>query len=98
MSGAEKINVKVTNIVKLNDLVTRFEFKRTDGGLFPTFSGGAHTVIELKDGDLTRRNPYSLMSDPMDQDGYSISVRRDDEGRGAELSRDGGVAASFGRP
>ena len=85
MSGAEKINVKVTNIVKLNDLVTRFEFKRTDGGLFPTFSGGAHTVIELKDGDLTRRNPYSLMSDPMDQDGYSISVRRDDEGRGGSL-------------
>lgn len=85
MSGAEKINAKVSNIIKLNDLVTRFEFERTDGQLFPTFSGGAHTVIELKDGDLTRRNPYSLMSDPMDQDGYSISVRRDDEGRGGSL-------------
>ena len=71
MSGAEKINAKVSNIIKLNDLVTRFEFIRTDGQLFPTFSGGAHTVIELKDGGLTRRNPYSLMSDPMDQDGYS---------------------------
>ena len=72
MSGTEKINAKVSNIIKLNDLVTRFEFERTDGQLFPTFSGGAHTVIELKDGDLTRRNQYSLMSDPMDQDGYSI--------------------------
>ena len=85
MSGSEKINVKVSNVVPLNDLVTRFEFKRTDGKLFPTFSGGAHTVIELKDGDITRRNPYSLMSDPMDQEGYSISVRRDDAGRGGSL-------------
>jgi len=41
MSGAEKINAKVSNIIKLNDLVTRFEFIRTDGQLFPTFSGGA---------------------------------------------------------
>jgi len=49
MSGAEKIAVKVTDIVPLNDLVTRFKFERVDGGLLPTFSGGAHTVIEMKD-------------------------------------------------
>ena len=85
MSGAEKIDVTVTDIVTLNDLVTRFEFKRTDGGLLPTFSGGAHTVVEMRDGDITRLNPYSLMSDPMDQTAYTISVRRDDEGRGGSL-------------
>ncbi|MFK7869255.1 MAG: 2Fe-2S iron-sulfur cluster-binding protein [Roseobacter sp.] len=85
MSGAEKIAVTVTDIVPLNDLVTRFEFKRTDGGLLPTFSGGAHTVVEMRDGDVTRMNPYSLMSDPMDQTAYTISVRRDDEGRGGSL-------------
>lgn len=85
MSGAEKISVTVTDIVPLNDLVTRFELKRTDGGLLPTFSGGAHTVVEMRDGDLTRMNPYSLMSDPMDQTAYTISVRRDDEGRGGSL-------------
>lgn len=85
MSGAEKIAVTVTDIVPLNDLVTRFEFKRTDGGLLPTFSGGAHTVVEMRDGDVTRMNPYSLMSDPMDQTTYTISVRRDDEGRGGSL-------------
>lgn len=82
MSGAEKINVTVTDIVPLNDLVTRFAFKPVDGGLLPTFSGGAHTVVEMRDGDITRLNPYSLMSDPMDQSTYTISVRRDDEGRG----------------
>lgn len=85
MSGADKIAVTVTDIVPLNALVTRFEFRRTDGGLLPTFSGGAHTVVEMRDGDIARMNPYSLMSDPMDQTAYTISVRRDDEGRGGSL-------------
>ncbi|MEI4262045.1 PDR/VanB family oxidoreductase [Roseovarius sp. D0-M9] len=85
MSGATKINVRVTEIVPLNELVTRFKFERTDGGNMPTFSGGAHTVIEMKDGDRTRLNPYSLMSDPADRSAYTISVRRDDEGRGGSL-------------
>lgn len=85
MSGAEKIAVTVADIVPLNALVTRFKFERTDGGLLPTFSGGAHTVVEMKDGSITRLNPYSLMSDPMDQSAYTISVRRDDEGRGGSL-------------
>ena len=85
MSGAEKIAVKVTDIVPVNALVTRFRFVRVDGGLLPTFSGGAHTVIEMRDGATTRLNPYSLMSDPMDQHAYTISVRRDDAGRGGSL-------------
>ncbi|SEK28430.1 Ferredoxin-NADP reductase [Roseovarius azorensis] len=84
-AGTEKIDVIVSDIVKVNDLVTRFEFRRSDGGLLPTFSGGAHTVVEMKDGDITRLNPYSLMSDPMDQTAYTISVRRDDAGRGGSL-------------
>lgn len=82
MSGAEKIAVRVTDIVPLNALVTRFRFEPVDGGLLPTFSGGAHTVVEMRDGDITRLNPYSLMSDPFDRSAYTISVRRDDAGRG----------------
>lgn len=85
MSGAEKIAVRVTEVTPLNALVTRFKFEPVDGGLLPTFSGGAHTVVELQDGDITRLNPYSLMSDPFDQTAYTISVRRDDEGRGGSL-------------
>lgn len=82
MSGAEKIRVRVTDIVPLNDLVTRFRFEPVEGGLLPTFSGGAHTVVEMRDGAITRMNPYSLMSDPFDRSAYTISVRRDDAGRG----------------
>ncbi|MDG1531038.1 MAG: PDR/VanB family oxidoreductase [Paracoccaceae bacterium] len=84
-AGAEKIAVTVSAIIPLNDLVTRFEFKRSDGMQFPTFSGGAHTVVEMQDGEITRLNPYSLMSDPAELDTYTISVRRDDEGRGGSL-------------
>jgi ferredoxin-NADP reductase len=84
-AGSEKIPVKVTEIAVVNDLVKRFKFERCDGGLLPTFSGGAHTVVEMQDGGTLRRNPYSLMSDPADQSAYTISVRRDDAGRGGSL-------------
>lgn len=83
--GMNKIAVTVIEVIKVNDLIKRFRFERSDGGLLPTFSGGAHTVVEMTDGDIQRRNPYSLMSDPMDQTSYTISVRRDDEGRGGSL-------------
>lgn len=83
--GIDKISVTVSGITKITSLVTQIRFERTDGGLLPTFSGGAHTVIEMQDGDKTHLNPYSIMSDPMDQTAYTISVRRDDKGRGGSL-------------
>jgi ferredoxin-NADP reductase len=72
-------------VVVVNELVKRFHFRRVDGALLPTFSGGAHTVVEMRDGDRTRLNPYSLMSSPLDTRDYTISVRRDDVGRGGSL-------------
>lgn len=84
-SGAEKIEVTVSAVVAINELVKRFEFTRADGGSFPPFSGGAHTVISMQDGDRARLNAYSLMSDPTDLSSYAISVRRDDKGRGGSL-------------
>lgn len=85
MSGGAKLNVTVADVVKVNDLITRFRFVARDGGLLPAFSGGAHTVVEMDDHGTRRLNPYSLMSDPEDQSGYEISVRRDDAGRGGSL-------------
>lgn len=81
-AGGKKIDVTVTDVVEVNELVKRFRFERSDGGPLPTFSGGAHTVVEMKDDGVTRLNPYSLMSDPRDREAYTISVRRDDSGRG----------------
>ena len=84
-AGAAKIPVTVAEVTPVNELVTRFRFVRRDGGPMPTFSGGAHTVVEMNDHDRVRRNPYSIMSDPADREGYSISIRRDDNGRGGSL-------------
>ena len=84
-AGTRKIDVTVAEVVEVNDLVKRFRFVRNDGGEMPTFSGGAHTVVEMRDGDITRLNPYSLMSDPRDRSCFMISVRRDDVGRGGSL-------------
>ena len=57
----------------------------------PPFSGGAHIVVEMRDGERLRLNPYSLMSSPLDTHDYTISVRRDDVGRGGSLFMHGQV-------
>lgn len=84
-AGTRRIDVTVSEVSPVNDLVKRFTFVASDGGLLPTFSGGSHVVVEMRDGEVTRLNPYSLMSDPRDRHAYAISVRRDDQGRGGSL-------------
>jgi ferredoxin-NADP reductase len=83
--GAEKIAVTVAEVVEVNELIKRFRFVRRDRGQMPPFSGGAHTVVEMDDNGTRRLNPYSLMGEPEDRTSYSISVRRDDGGRGGSL-------------
>ena len=83
--GAPKIPVTVAEVVEVNALIKRFRFQRRDGGPMPTFSGGAHVVVEMDDHGTRRMNPYSLMSAPGDTSGFEISVRRDDVGRGGSL-------------
>jgi ferredoxin-NADP reductase len=83
--GAPKIPVVVTEVVEINSLIKRFRFARRDGAAMPTFSGGAHVVVEMDDHGTRRMNPYSLSSTPGDTAAYEISVRRDDVGRGGSL-------------
>lgn len=66
----------------LSPRITRFRFQHPDGALLPMFSGGAHVMVEMQDGDILRRNAYSLISDPEDGSGYEIAVQREDQGRG----------------
>jgi ferredoxin-NADP reductase len=77
-----KIAVRVCEITPVTPLIKRFRFKPADGSALPTFSGGAHVVVEMQDGQTLRRNPYSLMSPPTQTSSYTISVRRDEAGRG----------------
>ena len=57
-AGTSKIDVTVADVVPVNDLVTRFHFRPTNGGPLPTFSGGAHVVVEMREeGRPPRLNP-----------------------------------------
>lgn len=76
------MTVRVAAITQVAEKVKRFRFERADGGPMPVFSGGAHVVVAMRDGGLLRRNPYSLMSSPLDSSGYEISVLRVEQSRG----------------
>ena len=80
-----KIEVRVSEISQVTAEVKRFRFEPVDGAPLPNFSGGAHVVVEMQDGETLRRNPYSLMSPPGQTSSYTISVRRDEVGRGGSL-------------
>ena len=85
VSAMNGIDVVVSKVVELNSLIKRFHFEKADGSALPAFSGGAHIVIEMQDGDTIRRTPYSLSSSPFETQDYQVSIRRDDEGRGGSL-------------
>ena len=77
-----KINAIVESITPVTESIKRFKFIPEDGGEMPVFAGGAHIVVEMPDGDIIRRNPYSLMGNIDDRSSYSISVLQVKEGRG----------------
>ncbi len=77
-----RLSLTVTEIETLSPRVKRFRLEHPDGVALPVFSGGAHVTVEMPDGDVVRRNSYSLISDPHDGSGYEIAVRREDQGRG----------------
>lgn len=78
-------SVRVAKVTPVAQTVKRFRFERVDGGALPVFSGGAHVVVTMKDGSQSRRNAYSLMSDPADCSAYEISVLKADESRGGSV-------------
>jgi dimethylamine monooxygenase subunit B len=85
MSINTDMAVRVTAITQVAKAIKRFRFERVDGQAMPVFSGGAHVVVAMRDGELLRRNPYSLMSSPSDQSGYEISVLRVEQSRGGSV-------------
>ena len=85
MIGDTKIKVRVTDAVTINPLIKQFRFVSCDGSDLPAFSSGAHIFVEMEDNGTRRLNQYSLMSTPEDLSCYTISVRRDDVGRGGSV-------------
>ncbi len=77
-----EMQVRVAKVTQVADKVKRFRFERSDGQPMPIFSGGAHVIVSMRDGSVLRRNPYSLMSSPLDTSAYEISVLRVEQSRG----------------
>jgi ferredoxin-NADP reductase len=77
-----EIPVRVAKITQVAQKIRRFRLERLDGAPMPYFSAGAHVVVSMHDGDLLRRNPYSLMSAPQDSSAYEISVLAVENSRG----------------
>ena len=76
------MDVKVSDVVQVAESIKRFEFERVGGGLFPTFSGGSHVLVEMDFGNHKHSNPYSLMGHPYKNDRYMISVALAENSRG----------------
>ena len=82
MTISTDIRVRVAEVETVAASIKRFRFVTLDGSPLPEFSGGAHTVVTMPDGDHVRRNPYSLMGSPFDGSSYQISVLRTENSRG----------------
>lgn len=78
-------NVKISRIVKETESIKSFELVRDDGSELPSFTAGAHVVVNLKDG-LQRH--YSLANDPDQRDRYLIAVLREPLGDGSQYMHD----------
>jgi ferredoxin-NADP reductase len=74
--------VRVEELERVANRIKRFVFAPIDGLPLPLFSPGAHVIVTMRDGTRVWRNPYSLMSSPLDPSSYEISVLRVDESRG----------------
>lgn len=85
MTMRNKRLVRVEGVERVARQIKRFHFVAADGETLPTFSAGAHVIVTMRKGDTIYRNPYSLMSSPLDPSRYSISVLRAPESRGGSV-------------
>src|SRR5580700_7660891 len=82
VSEEQTLAVEVSAIERLTPLIKHFTLAPVGGGSMPAFSGGSHIVVVMRGGARVHRNPYSLLSSPLELDAYEIGVRRMEESRG----------------
>ena len=73
------MEVVVSNLERMTDSVTKYEFSLPDGSPLPTFSAGAHIDVVVAP-EFFRQ--YSLSGNPSDRSNYQIAVLREDDSRG----------------
>ena len=82
MSYQLTLPVCVTSVHQVTPEIKHFIIEALDGLPLPTFSGGSHVVVIMRDGAHVHKNPYSLMGDGHDSRQYEIAVRRENPSRG----------------
>lgn len=80
--ASEFLDLVVESIVPVSETAMRFRFVSPDGAELPPFSAGAHVTIFLNTGRQKLRNAYTLSGPVDDRFGYSITVQREENGRG----------------
>lgn len=102
MNARESITVEVVAIETLTPLIKRFTLALPDGAPLPPFSGGAHILVSMQDGDAWHHNAYSLLGSPHDTRQYQIAVRREEASRGGSAfmheQADVGARLAIGTP
>lgn len=75
-------DVTVQDVREIAEGVARIVLFDTDGSTLPPWSPGAHVEVRLPSGKVRQ---YSLCGPLMDRDSYTISVLREQEGRGGSV-------------
>ncbi len=83
--SVEEFRVRVAETEAVADGIRRLRLVPIGRETLPIFSGGAHTVLTMHDGDRVLRNPYSLMGSPFDDSSYQISVLKTVDSRGGSI-------------
>ncbi len=78
-SESPVLQVVVSKAEVMADGVTKYEFRRPDGGDLREWTAGAHLDIVVAPEFLRQ---YSMSGDPADRSKYQIGVLREDQGRG----------------
>ncbi|MCU1614644.1 MAG: oxidoreductase [Frankiales bacterium] len=76
---ADKLTLRVTEVVRETDQVIAVTLAQSDGADLPVWEPGAHLEFTLPSG-LIRH--YSLCGDPRDRGSYTVAVLRELTGRG----------------
>lgn len=76
------IKARVVELRREAEGIRSLRFVPVHRSRFPSYPGGAHTVLQFPDGV---RRSYSLCGDPRETSTYQIAVLREADGRGASL-------------
>lgn len=80
--ATEFLDLVVDSIEQVSATARRFRFVHPEGHELPPFSPGAHVTLFLDTPEGRLRNAYTLSGPVDDRLGYSVTVQREEAGRG----------------